>query len=151
MRARAGLAIAACLLSAACQEEGADYRSDTGVVPITEQRPGDPEAGYAALVNAPYVSCGVPHDAFTRAVPETDPADLLPGRVGLNADLPYAFTAHENVDGVTVVSSNCLTCHATRIGEEVVIGLGNEFADFTQDPARLALQAGTYVRGEAQT
>ena len=82
MRARAGLVIAACLLAAACREEGTDYRSETGVVPATEQRPGDPEAGYAALVNAPYVSCGIPHDAFTRVLPETDPADLLPGREG---------------------------------------------------------------------
>ena len=31
------------------------------------------------------------------------------------------------------------------------MGLGNEFADFTQDPSRLALQAGTYVRGGAET
>jgi hypothetical protein len=81
----------------------------------TEQRPGDPEAGYTALVNAPYVSCGIPYDAFRRVVTEVDPGDMLPGREGLNADLPYAFTAHENADGVTVVASNCLTCHAAEI------------------------------------
>jgi hypothetical protein len=34
---------------AACREDGATYRSDTGVVPATDQRPGDPVAGYAAL------------------------------------------------------------------------------------------------------
>jgi hypothetical protein len=57
------LAAYLCLVpagSAACQEDGATYRSDTGIVPSRDQRPGDPEAGYTALVNAPYVSCGIP-------------------------------------------------------------------------------------------
>jgi mono/diheme cytochrome c family protein len=151
-RMRVGALLSAILLLAACRDEdGATYRSDTGVVTAAEQRPGDPDAGYDALVNAPYVSCGIPLDAFRRMFPETDRADRLPGREGLNAELPYAFTAHERPDGVTVVASNCLTCHASRIGDELIIGLGNEFGDFTQDPRRLALQAGTYVRGAAAT
>jgi hypothetical protein len=33
----------------------------------------------------------------------------------------------------------------------VIVGLGNEFADFTQDPRRLVLQSGNFVRGEAET
>jgi hypothetical protein len=32
----------------------------------------------------------------------------------------------------------------------LIVGLGNEFADFTQDPRRLALQAGTFVRGDGR-
>ncbi|MDG4648132.1 c-type cytochrome [Roseibacterium sp. SDUM158017] len=151
MPARIAAILALALLGACRDEEGAAHRSDIGPVPVAEQRPGDPEAGYDALVNAPYVSCGIPYDAFRRLVPETDAETRVAGRRGLNAGLPYAFTAHENEDGVTVVSSNCLTCHATTIGDELVIGLGNEFADFTQDPGRLALQAGTYVRGPAET
>jgi mono/diheme cytochrome c family protein len=146
------LGLILAVLLAGCREETeGSYRSEVGSVPAMEQRDGDPDAGYDALVNEPYVSCGIPYEAFQRIFPETDPADRLPGRDGLNADLPYAFTAHENNDGVTIVSSNCLTCHATRIEDEIVIGLGNEFADFTHDPRRLALQAGTYVRGNAET
>ena len=145
-------AVLVVLLMGACREEDETvHRSETGLVPEATQRPGDPDAGYDALVNAPYVSCGIPYDAFSRLSPEADGADLIPGRDGLNADLPYAFTAHENDDGVTIVSSNCLTCHAAQIGDELIIGLGNEFADFTQHPRRLALQAGTYVRGAAET
>jgi mono/diheme cytochrome c family protein len=101
-------------------------------------------AGYTALMNAPYVSCGIPMEAFRRVVTEVDPSDLLPGRVGPNADLPYAFTAHENADGVTVVASNCLTCHAARFEGEVIVGLGNEFADFTQDPRRTGPAIGQF-------
>jgi mono/diheme cytochrome c family protein len=145
------LGLAAALLLTACRDEAATYRSDTGPVPATEQRPGDPDAGYTALVNAPYVSCGIPYDAFTRVVTEVDPTDMLPGREGLNANLPYAFTAHETPDGVTVVTSNCLTCHAASIEGELIVGLGNEFADFTQDPRRFVLQSGNFVRGEAET
>ena len=130
--------------------EGA-YRSPTGPVPAVAQPPGDPAAGYDALVNAPYVSCGMPYSAYRRIAPETDPADLLPGRTGRNAELPYALTANVTESGVEVVASNCLTCHADRIEGEVIVGLGNAFADFTQDPTRLALQAGTYVRGAAET
>jgi mono/diheme cytochrome c family protein len=144
--------LALCLLAlAGCRDNGVSYRSETGIVPLTEQRPGDPDAGYAALLNAPYVSCGIPYDAFRRAVPETETPTPLPGRIGPNAELPYAFTAHETTDGVTIVASNCLTCHAAEIDGEVVIGLGNEFADFTQDPRRIVLQSGNFVRGAAAT
>lgn len=148
---RIAILLAAGLVLTSCREDGADNRSDTGIVTASPQRPGDPVAGYAALVNAPYVSCGIPYDAFTRALPEVAQADLLPGREGLNATLPYAFTAHENADGVVIVSSNCLTCHAAEIEGELIVGLGNEFADFTQDPRRLVLQTGNLVRGAAET
>jgi mono/diheme cytochrome c family protein len=119
-------------------------------VPATPQRPGDAGAGYAALVNAPYVACGMPFDAYRRLAPETDPADLLPGRTGRNAELPYFLTAHVNADGVEVVSSNCLVCHAGRIGDEVVVGLGDAFGDFTTDPRGLVTQVGRYVRGATE-
>jgi mono/diheme cytochrome c family protein len=127
------------------------FRSPTGEVPAEPQRPGDPDAGYRALVNEPYVSCGMPFEAYRRLTPETDPANLLPGREGRNAELPYFLTAHVNADGVEVVSNNCLVCHAARIGDEVVVGLGDAFGDFTTDPRRLVTEVGRYVRGPAQT
>jgi mono/diheme cytochrome c family protein len=131
--------------------ESERFRSDTGPVPATEQRPGDPDAGYDALVNAPYVSCGLPYSAYARLNPEPDPGDLLPGRSGRNAELPYDLTAHENPDGVEVVSSNCLLCHAARFDGELIIGLGNEFLDFTGDPRDTLTSSGAYVRGADET
>ncbi len=125
------------------------FRSPTGEVPATPQRAGDPEAGYHALVNEPYVSCGIPWEAWARLAPEPDPRDLLPGREGRNAELPYFMTAHVNADGVEVVSNNCLVCHAARVGDELVIGLGDAFADFTVDPLGLVTQSGRFVRGAA--
>ena len=108
------------------------FRSPTGPVPATPQRAGDAAAGYGALVNAPYVGCGVPYRAYRRLSPETNPDDLLPGREGRNAELPYQLTAHTNADGVEIVSSNCLTCHAARFDDELIVGLGNEFLDFSE-------------------
>jgi mono/diheme cytochrome c family protein len=149
--ARAVFLTAMVVLAGCREEEAAPFRSEVGAVPASPQREGDPTAGYRALVNEPYVSCGMPYEAYRRVVPDVEPADLLAGREGRNADLPFALTAHVNSDGVEIVSSNCLTCHAARIDGELIIGLGNEFADFTQDPRRFVLQVGNYVRGEAET
>jgi mono/diheme cytochrome c family protein len=127
------------------------FRSSAGEVAPTAQRPGDPEAGYRALVNEPYVSCGMPYQAWRRLAPETDPADLLPGREGRNAELPYFLTAHVNDEGVEIVSNNCLVCHAGRIDGELVVGLGDAFGDFTADPRGLVTQVGRYVEGQTET
>ncbi|MBT8418746.1 MAG: hypothetical protein KJO42_15020 [Silicimonas sp.] len=144
------LASLAALTLAACYDDDTAHRSKVGPVEPVAQTPGDPARGYDALVNAPYVSCGIPFDAYTRVAPDAAPSDL-PGRRGRNADLPYAATAHVNDDGVELVTSNCLTCHAAEIEGNLIVGLGNEFADFTADPRRLALRSGTYVRGAAET
>ncbi|WP_214652548.1 c-type cytochrome [Ruegeria lacuscaerulensis] len=127
------------------------FRSKTGPVPATPQRPGDEDAGYYALVNEPYVNCGMPYSAYRRFNPEIDPDDLLPEREDRNAELPYAFTSHVNADGVEIVSSNCLLCHASRFNGKLVVGLGNEFLDFTQDPRRIVNQVGSYVQGDAES
>jgi mono/diheme cytochrome c family protein len=145
------LTLAACDGESDRGDASGRFRSSTGPVPETPQRAGDAAAGYQALVNEPYVSCGMPYSAFRRLTPETDPADLLPGREGRNAELPYHLTAHTNADGVEIVSSNCLLCHASRVNDELVVGLGNEFLDFTADPRGLVNQVGAYVRGEAET
>ena len=81
---------------AACndEEDGQRFRSDTGAVAPIEQRSGDAEAGYRALLNEPYVSCGIPYDAYRQLVPEDAATPALPGREGRNAELPYAATAH---------------------------------------------------------
>ncbi len=127
------------------------YRSPTGPVPAAPQRDGARDAGRHALLNAPYVSCGIPYGAYLRLNPQTEPDALVTGREGRNAELPFALTSHVNEDGVEIVSNNCLTCHADRINGELILGLGNAFGDFTQDPSRLVLQAGNYVQGKAET
>lgn len=149
---RALVALVSAAAAAGCDEEKAsDFRSDLGAVEASAQRPGDPDAGYRALLNEPYVSCGMPYQAYRRVAPDPSPVDIPAGRFGRNAELPYSLTASVNDEGVEIVANNCLTCHAARIGDELIIGLGDEFGDFTRDPRRFALRVGGYVRGEAET
>src|SRR5690606_33434060 len=90
---------------------------DQGVyIPEEPQAPGDPIAGYQALVTKGYISCGIPWLMFGLAKPflGTYIGDrTLPGRSGKNAEVPYNWTVH-TVDGADIVSQNCLQCHAGK-------------------------------------
>jgi mono/diheme cytochrome c family protein len=116
-----------------------------GEVPAEPQRPGDPEIGYHALVNEGYVSCGVPSSLYDMFFAPGGAGELIPGREGKNATLPYSQTAFTTASGVEVVSANCLICHAGRINGELVIGLGAADADYTTDPGSTAELAGNFI------
>lgn len=145
--AAAGLA----LLLAGCGSEDADVeKSRAGDVPAAPQRPGDPAVGRDAFLNRSAVTCGLPYAAYRASVGTTDPALLIPGRTGRNAELPYQATAFTSADGVELVTSNCMGCHAAPLNGEIVIGLGNELLDFTQDAAAAVEAAGAYVKGKKE-
>jgi mono/diheme cytochrome c family protein len=140
-RARLGTTLAA-LCVAACGPGGGEDQGvavqpgQPGMLPAAMQRDGDPALGYEIIVNRGYVSCGVPLSAFRAAVGESPPDGSLqpPGRLGRNAELPYNLNATTNADGVELVVSNCLACHGAEFNGELVVGLGNAFADFTTNP-----------------
>jgi cytochrome c5 len=96
------------------------------------QRAGDPAKGRRALLNEPYVPCGIPRGAYEQAAGRVG-GEALPEREGDNASLPYFFTAMKTKDGVDLVTSNCLQCHAGYLDGKLVIGLGNHAGDFTED------------------
>ncbi len=148
------LALVSTLLLTACGkgEEPADVtKSPLGRVPAEPQRPGNPEAGRDALLNRAVVTCGLPYTAYEVGAGKPDPSLLLPGRTGRNAELPYMLTAYTSPSGMELVTSNCLACHAARFNGEPIIGLGNEFLDFTGDPIAAAEASGTYVKGKPAT
>lgn len=118
---------------------------EPGPLPAAVQRQGDPELGYEILVNRGYVSCGVPYAAYAAAAAGREPGPRLPGRQGRNAELPYDLNATVDANGVELVVSNCLACHGGRFNGELVIGLGNAFADFTEDPMRQIERVGLLV------
>jgi mono/diheme cytochrome c family protein len=134
-----------------------DSKQDTvakalpGPVEVAEQRPGDPARGYKILVEEGYVTCGMPYDAWSRVARPPASVPTLPGRTGHNAELPYYLTAGENEDGVVIVSTNCLLCHAGLFNGKLVIGMGDESLDFTGDSRELVDMIGSYVSGEAET
>ena len=114
------------------------------VIGAEPQRPGDPTKGYRALVNEPYVPCGIPYSAYSQAYPTVAAEDTVPGREGRNATLKYDFTSMTTKDGVELVTSNCLTCHAGRINGKLVVGLGAADRDFTAD-AEQQIQQTSFV------
>ena len=111
-----------------------------GVVPEFEQIEGDPEAGYLALINNPYVSCGFPKSLQSLIVGEGG-TGLLEGRNEQNKDLPYYMTQYTTDEGVEIISANCLTCHASVINGQFVLGLGDVFQDYTNDQTGLLATA----------
>lgn len=121
-----------------------------GFVPAEPRRVGGPVAGYSALVDGDYIGCGVPYSAYRQVTEKPEPRQVLETRAGRNKELPYFSTAHAGKSGVEVVSSNCLLCHAGFFDGKLVIGLGNEFLDFTRDATIDAERLGGYVVGEAE-
>ena len=132
--------------------EGLDApTSPVGPIPAYEQRTGDPDNGYRALLDNGYVGCGIPMQAFRKVFPDPAPlSEQLPGRGGTNATLPYNLTAFTTPAGVEVVTPNCLTCHAEYIGDELVVGLGSQSADYTIDVGIYAELVGGFVEGDAE-
>ncbi len=110
------------------------------------QRVGDPALGYKHLVNSDYVRCGVPYSAYKAAFGNVDLGPKLPGREGLNADLPFMSTAFKTDSGVDVVAPNCLTCHAEMLEGKLVVGLGTVTQDFTIDLTAVAALSGLLVK-----
>jgi hypothetical protein len=115
-----------------------------------EQRPGDAAAGYHALVNNPYVSCGIPYWVYNLAFPNAPANQLLPGRDGENAQLPFAQTHFVTEEGVELVTANCLSCHADYFNGELIVGLGSHSGDFTGDPSLQANVIGNFLTDPAE-
>ena len=119
-------------------------------MPPEPQRTGDPAAGRIALLTEPYVSCGLPKRVYEIALGPSTPENQLAGRTGPNAARNYFETQYTNEDGVEVVTTNCLICHASRINGELVIGLGNEFVDYTQNLGAVAEAAVAFAESPAE-
>lgn len=107
-------------------------------IPATEQMPGDPDAGYEALLGQGYVTCGIPWVLWDLAAPllgSFADGEPLPGRTGKNAEVPYSWTVHTSSSGAEIVSLNCLECHAGRFNGELIVGLGRADVDYTENIA----------------
>lgn len=123
--------------------------SPVGPIPAYEQRDGDAAAGWRALVENGYVGCGVPRSAYDQVFSPA-PTWARLDRGGTNATVPYNFTSFRTASGVEVVSPNCLQCHAETLRGQLVIGLGNHTADYTDDISGLAVLAGGLVSDPAE-
>jgi len=110
--------------------ESGDWKSKR--VPATPQQlDGDPQAGLDFLVYGDYLGTGVPYEMLQKRFKNA--SDTVLHRTGENANLPFSFTVFEAANGVKVGNGNCFACHAGELNEEVVLGLGNSFSDFTKN------------------
>ena len=98
-------------------------------VPASPQRSGDAAAGYRYLTTGDYIKSGIPYNYFLLGFGKKP--DSLLRRGGLNADIPYAYTAVKAANGEEVVAPNCMQCHAQVFDGKLYIGLGNSMIDFS--------------------
>jgi mono/diheme cytochrome c family protein len=110
-------------------------------IPAESQRAGDPAKGYDYLINGGYITCGLPESV----APGGSADERMPGRTGDNAALPYYWSAATSQEGVRVVSANCLMCHAAKLNDQLVVGLGAHDRDFTQDQVGVIQAAGQFI------
>jgi len=152
MRTFGRVAVAVFVFAVGCGTDPATGDDDGVVFPYPElpadtQRPGDPAKGYDFLINGGYITCGIPKSI----APSGSTADRMAGRTGDNAALPYYWSAATSTEGVRVVSANCLFCHAGRINDQLVVGLGAADRDFTGDQVTLLNTALGLVSGVEKT
>jgi mono/diheme cytochrome c family protein len=141
---------AAAALGCGTSEEpiGAEPPAGTGTatfLPADVQRSGDAQAGYKALLNNPYVACGLPYSIYKVAFGTAPEAMRIKDRDGKNAELPYSQTYFTTKAGVALVTQNCLTCHAGFFEGKLTIGLGDHQANFTENLSPKAELVGGFI------
>lgn len=132
--------ILAALALAGCKDsEPADSTLTTDSVDTAPAwEPGDAALGFSHFVDGDYIRCGIPEAVYQQYIGSGDRRLRLDGRSDANSQLPYMFTSITTPEGVDLVTSNCLSCHATYFNGEIVVGLGNSLLDFTQDQTAYA-------------
>jgi mono/diheme cytochrome c family protein len=145
------------LLMSGCGDgsDGSSNGSNTNVVQIPAVGPwnagvalpeepqvgGDPVRGREILLGGDFMTCGIPfklwnNAAFQQFIAEgfggTKDAPRIADRPGKNAAMPYFMNVFTAENGAEVVNANCLLCHGGQFNGELVVGLGNPAADFTE-------------------
>lgn len=97
----------------------------------SSQREGDATKGWDYLVNGEYVSSGIPYDLH-KSLFGDDTNNVL-DRSGDNASLAPEFTSAIHSNGEKIVAPNCLTCHAQKLNNQLIVGLGNNSFNYADD------------------
>jgi cytochrome c2 len=122
------------LISLSSCEKDPEVKTNGIVLNKSSQRTGDKIKGRDYLLNGDYLSSGIPLETYKLVFP-ADKDDL--GRQGISSGINYQFTTVTHPNGAKVVSQNCLTCHATKIDDKIIIGLGNNLSNYTANQASL--------------
>jgi len=143
MRHSSLLIVAATLLMTACKnDDPPEVPCLYDCVPAGDLAPGDADVGRAYVLEEGFMTCGIPTPIFEFGAALIETNEPLDGRTGNSADLPYDLTAGTSPRGVEVVNTNCLSCHASYLNGELVLGLGNvkrEGGDDSEDAVDLGM------------
>ncbi|MER3497157.1 MAG: hypothetical protein C4308_00230 [Chitinophagaceae bacterium] len=120
------------VLAAMCFSFSRWVKNDEPVpIPPSKQRVGNADSGYHYIISGDYIKSGVPLSLYF-LVKGKEKTDVL-NRGGANGKLPYDLNVVKAYNGEEIVVPNCLQCHAQVFHGELIIGLGNTLADFTED------------------
>ena len=125
---RLSILVFLCFVLTACAAEKSPVKIE---LPASAQRQGDAQKGYKYLTEGAYITSGIPLKVFQSLKPGRS-SNLLK-RSGVNGTIPYWFTSVKSKHGADIVVPNCLTCHASHINGEFILGLGKFDVDFTDD------------------
>ena len=106
---------------------------ETITIPKYSQRIGDANKGYKYLTTGDYMSSGIPYEAFLLGFGKDFSNEL--NRTGDNAVISHKFNAIQAKNGTKIVAPSCLQCHASKINNQFIVGLGNTYNDFTKNRA----------------
>ena len=99
-------------------------------IPSSPQRTGgDPVKGYEYLIKGDYVKGGIPFNMYVLGIGKSRTNYLQ--REGINEKISHEYTAVNAPNGEILVAPNCLQCHAQVMNDQLIMGLGNTFIDFT--------------------
>ncbi|MGZ5134316.1 MAG: c-type cytochrome [Flavitalea sp.] len=101
-------------------------------IPSSPQRTGgDPKKGFEYLIKGDYVKGGIPFSLYVLGIGK-DRNNFLQ-RDGINEKVSHEYTAVKASNGEILVAPNCLQCHAQVMEDQLILGLGNTFIDFTRN------------------
>lgn len=101
------------------------------IPPSIQRTGGDAQKGYDYLTTGDYVKGGIPYSTFVLGMGKNKINYLQ--RDGKNANISHEYTAVTAPNGEVLVAPNCMQCHAQVFDNQLIMGLGNTFIDFSQD------------------
>jgi mono/diheme cytochrome c family protein len=99
-------------------------------IPPSMQQSGDSAKGYQYLITGDYLKSGIPYKLFLKFIGR-DTTNYL-NRDNNNKELSFEYTAINAPNGELIVAPNCLQCHAQVVDNQLYVGLGNTFIDFSR-------------------
>ena len=101
-------------------------------IPSSQQRTGgDPKKGFEYLTKGDYVKGGIPFNIYVLGLGKSRTNFLQ--RDGINEKVSHEYTAMKAPNGEILVAPNCLQCHAQVMDDQLIMGLGNTFIDFSDN------------------